>query len=345
MEDRFQLLTANIAKMSRYIKRIKSEEMADIEAGLKGPHVSCLYYIYKSNGTMTAKEITEVCDEDKAAISRSLDTLEKDGYISCESKTEKRYKSPISLTEKGKDVAVKVVKKIDKIVELFARVEVLGKGITRYACPLPTYLDSAKDGKLPKFIARIRTGNKEEFKFLYNEDERSAFFIQQGNADDIYDGNTIREIVDEQGNKVQQRINVYEIYEASQLEKILTEVSKLGIDISTFAPTENAVYTLSETVGEKKNVIELNTILDLIAKIREMGKRGMTIQRYKGLGEMNPKQLYETTMDPNKRSFLRVSIEDAAAADATFSMLMGEDVPIRRAFIEDNALNVSYLDI
>ena len=61
--------------------------------------------------------------------------------------------------------------------------------------------------------------------------------------------------------------------------------------------------------------------------------------------EMNPKQLYETTMDPNKRSFLRVSIEDAAAADATFSMLMGEDVPIRRAFIEDNALNVSYLDV
>ena len=118
MEDIFQLLTANIAKMSRYIKRIKSEEMADIEAGLKGPHVSCLYYIYKSNGTMTAKEITEVCDEDKAAISRSLDTLEKDGYISCESKTEKRYKSPISLTEKGKDVAVKVVKKIDKIVDL-----------------------------------------------------------------------------------------------------------------------------------------------------------------------------------------------------------------------------------
>ena len=118
MEDRFQLLTANIAKMSRYIKRIKSEEMADIEPGLKGPHVSCLYYIYKSNGTMTAKEITEVCDEDKAAISRSLDFLEKDGYISCESKTEKRYKSPISLTDKGRKVALQVATKVDKIVDL-----------------------------------------------------------------------------------------------------------------------------------------------------------------------------------------------------------------------------------
>lgn len=118
MEDRFQLLTANIMKMGRYIKRIKSEEMADIEPDLKGPHVSCLYYIYKSNGTLTAKEITEICDEDKAAISRSLDSLEKDGYIVCESKTEKRYKSPISLTEKGKIVAAKTVKKVDKIVDI-----------------------------------------------------------------------------------------------------------------------------------------------------------------------------------------------------------------------------------
>lgn len=118
MVDRFQLLTANIAKMSRYIKRIKSEEMADIRPDLKGPHVSCLYYIYKSDGTMTAKEITEVCDEDKAAISRSLDSLEKEGYITCESKTEKRYKSPISLTEKGKEVAVLIEKKIDKIVDM-----------------------------------------------------------------------------------------------------------------------------------------------------------------------------------------------------------------------------------
>ena len=111
--------------------------------------------------------------------------------------------------------------------------------------------------------------------------------------------------------------------------------------MKSFTPTEEPRYILTETLGpDKKSEHPLNSILELVSKIRELGRRGLSIQRYKGLGEMNAKQLYETTMDPNKRSFLKVSIDDAA-----FSMLMGEDVPIRRAFIEDNALNASYLDI
>lgn len=237
--------------------------------------------------------------------------------------------------------------KVDKIVELLSRLELLSGGVTRYCCQFVNYLDAAKKGALPRYIARIRTGNKEEFRFLFNDEERSAFFIELGNAEDIFSGSTAREVVDQNGNKVQQRIGVHEIYEAVQIEKVLAELGKLGFDDMSYGASKNPVFKLVEKNGEGKVVAEASifSALEMVAKIRELGRRGMTIDRYKGLGEMEADQLYDTTMDPNKRTLLRVSIEDAALADSTFSMLMGEDVPIRRAFIEDNALNASYLDV
>ena len=109
MKERFETFTVLIAKIGRNIKKIKNQEMA--EYGLRSVHVSCLYYLYSAE-SLTATELCELCEEDKATISRALVFLEKNGYILCESKSAKRYKSPLVLTEKGREVAQKIADKI-----------------------------------------------------------------------------------------------------------------------------------------------------------------------------------------------------------------------------------------
>jgi DNA gyrase subunit B len=95
--------------------------------------------------------------------------------------------------------------------------------------------------------------------------------------------------------------------------------------------------------GSKK--WEISTLEELVKLVLEEGQKGLTVQRFKGLGEMNPEQLWETTMDPETRTLLQVNIEDAVAADEIFTILMGDKVEPRRDFIQNNALDISQLDI
>lgn len=121
MEERFKTFTTLITDISRKIRKIKSEEIEIFN--LKAPHVSCVYYLY-INGGMTSKELSDIADEDKANISRSIEYLEKNGFISCGSDSHKRYRAPLILTEKGKEVGEYIVKKIDSYLEK------AGKGIS-----------------------------------------------------------------------------------------------------------------------------------------------------------------------------------------------------------------------
>ena len=95
--------------------------------------------------------------------------------------------------------------------------------------------------------------------------------------------------------------------------------------------------------GGKETVV--SSLDDLVRTVMDFAKEGATLQRYKGLGEMNPEQLWETTMDPAQRRLLRVQIEDGIAADEIFTKLMGDEVEPRRLFIESNALGVRNLDV
>lgn len=114
MEERFQKFTVLVTAVGRCIHKIKTEEMAEFD--LKSSHVSCLYYLYKDE-PLTAKELCDICEEDKANISRSIKYLEETGYLHCHSKHQKRYQSPLALTEKGREIGKQLVEKIDSILD------------------------------------------------------------------------------------------------------------------------------------------------------------------------------------------------------------------------------------
>jgi len=115
--------------------------------------------------------------------------------------------------------------------------------------------------------------------------------------------------------------------------------------IRQLGPLGEAPYLVKEKGADDSDHKRFDTMREFIDYIVETGKKGMSIQRYKGLGEMNPEQLWATTMDPEKRTLLQVKVEDAVVADEIFTTLMGDQVEPRREFIYTNALNVSNLDI
>jgi DNA gyrase subunit B len=129
--------------------------------------------------------------------------------------------------------------------------------------------------------------------------------------------------------------NLVESAEYEELYAIEQDVRSLG----------PAPYFAKEELSKGEREVELEDADALWDFIDQRGRKGATIQRYKGLGEMNAEQLWETTLNPDARVMLQVRLDDAVQTDQIFTILMGDQVEPRRQFIEENALNVKNLDI
>jgi DNA gyrase subunit B len=115
--------------------------------------------------------------------------------------------------------------------------------------------------------------------------------------------------------------------------------------LDRYAGRLNDIYSAPPVLKRKETSEPLSGPLALLDAVFAQGRKGLSLQRYKGLGEMNAEQLWETTLDPDARSLLKVKINDATDANALFSRLMGDEVEPRREFIQENALSVANLDV
>jgi len=142
------------------------------------------------------------------------------------------------------------------------------------------------------------------------------------------------------------RLHIVELHEVRSINTLLADLKTMGFDIQSLIPqqrtgTEQPRYTLRR--GE--STIGLSDLRGLLAAVRSAGEKGLTITRFKGLGEMNAEELRDTTLDPNNRTLLQVTMAEASAADDLFRVLMGDKVEPRREFIEKHALEVRNFDV
>lgn len=197
-------------------------------------------------------------------------------------------------------------------------------------------------GKLPRFQISMSSGSE----FVYTESEFIELRARDEEAQRKQFAETLAsipesEIQDDMRVFKAKSIHFVELFEQETLDYLQNHLGQYGYHLESYYVADGELGQLVE--GESESPFYI--LKELIDHVRENGRKGMEIQRYKGLGEMNADQLWETTMDPTKRTLIKVTLPDVIAADHMFTMLMGEDVPPRRAFIEQHALSVKNLDV
>jgi len=236
-------------------------------------------------------------------------------------------------------------KQLEEVLELLQQLDKYATSIKRHGGDFEAYLEArdAKSQELPNNLVRIREGNEESVHYFHSDEELAAF--ARKNPDLGIFGGEENEEDDKKKEGPTRRANHVSLTESKAIIVLLDKLQKKGLKVEHYAPQGKPLYELVEGSGEDAKVRPLQALPEILAGILEIGRRGVQIKRFKGLGEMNAKELFETTMNPEKRRLLCVDLTDAVEAEEMFTTLMGDEVEPRRQFIEDNALNVRNLDI
>ncbi|MFH1479530.1 MAG: DNA topoisomerase (ATP-hydrolyzing) subunit B [Candidatus Omnitrophota bacterium] len=224
-----------------------------------------------------------------------------------------------------------IEKQLKELLHLVLEFDKLSVAVERCGVELSKYIGfrHKKTKKLPIFMVKVDG----KAQFLYDDEELAK---------------TTKKLEKELGKDADIGVkgeNVVEFYGARDMEKIIERIEKLGFSVEQIYEEDTESKKKPFRMISEGDVKELDTLKECLDYVREVAKRGLTMQRYKGLGEMNPGQLWETTMNPDTRTLLKVTMEDAVEADEMFTVLMGDQVESRRDFIEKHALEVKNLDI
>jgi len=229
--------------------------------------------------------------------------------------------------------------RLKKFLDILASIENETRGLARKGMTIGEFV-ALRDEKrgFPKYKVSTAEGDR----YLYTEKEFDAFKKrkerEKGEEVDVVG----EEDVEQEENA---DIVVLEFRERSSLEKLFNQLEKTGFKPEVYPEPEDPLASPVVTLASNGEKTEIRFLQNVLEAVRKLGSKGLDIQRYKGLGEMNPKQLWDTTMDPERRQLLLVTGAQSADAEEIFSKLMGPNVAPRRKFIEENALDVRNLDV